>query len=81
MAITGRLVHHEWSAMTCGDLCCRDVSGVTWTSRQVFGRDGAADRYLDTSDENQCNWMCLVSPSSESQLQNLACLQVSQSRS
>ena len=43
----------------------------------MFGSDGEVDRYLDTRDEDKCNWMCLVPPSSESQLQNLACIQVS----
>ncbi|XP_043225593.1 zinc finger protein 672-like [Amphibalanus amphitrite] len=43
---------------------------------KVFGGDGAADRYLDTRDEEQCNWMCLVTPSSEPHLQNLACIQI-----
>ncbi|XP_037082037.1 PR domain zinc finger protein 15-like [Pollicipes pollicipes] len=45
---------------------------------KVFGTSDGSDQFLDTSDEDQCNWMCLVSPSSEPHLQNLVCLQMGQ---
>nr|CAD7587388.1 unnamed protein product [Timema genevievae] len=45
---------------------------------QVFeksSKDVASSYYLDTSDEEQCNWMCLVATANSPKSQNLICYQ------
>nr|CAD7406098.1 unnamed protein product [Timema poppensis] len=45
---------------------------------QVFeksSKDVASSYYLDTSDEEQCNWMCLVAIANSPKSQNLICYQ------
>nr|CAD7447009.1 unnamed protein product [Timema bartmani] len=38
-------------------------------------KDVASSYYLDTSDEEQCNWMCLVATANSPKSQNLICYQ------
>ncbi|XP_026283072.1 PR domain zinc finger protein 15 [Frankliniella occidentalis] len=46
---------------------------------KVFGKTLDDGYYLDTSDEECCNWMCLVAPASNTSEQNLICYDVKQS--
>ncbi|KAG8224870.1 hypothetical protein J437_LFUL006464, partial [Ladona fulva] len=45
---------------------------------KVFGKDPEEVYYLDTSDEEYCNWMCLVAPATLAKEQNLMCYQMKQ---
>ncbi|XP_071449265.1 PR domain zinc finger protein 15-like [Hetaerina americana] len=45
---------------------------------KVFSKDSEESYYLDTSDEEFCNWMCLVSPATLAKEQNLMCYQMKQ---
>lgn len=38
-----------------------------------------SDYFLDTSDENECNWMIFVGPANDKEEQNTICYQVNQS--
>lgn len=40
------------------------------------GSEDFIEYYLDTSDENECNWMYFIQPASNSDEQNLICFQV-----
>lgn len=41
----------------------------------MFSKDGSAIA-LDTTDENHCNWMCLVRTASSKEMQNLIAYQI-----
>ncbi|XP_022239258.1 uncharacterized protein LOC106457555 [Limulus polyphemus] len=45
---------------------------------KVFYKDGTSD-FLDNSDENCCNWMCLVAPAKDAAHQNLIAYQFEES--
>ncbi|PNF33038.1 hypothetical protein B7P43_G16366, partial [Cryptotermes secundus] len=45
---------------------------------KVFGKTEETSYYLDTSDEEACNWMCLVAPATSCKEQNLICYQMGQ---
>ncbi|PSN32133.1 hypothetical protein C0J52_11756 [Blattella germanica] len=45
---------------------------------KVFGKNEESSYFLDTSDEEACNWMCLVAPASNCKEQNLICYQMGQ---
>lgn len=40
------------------------------------GNEDFCEYYLDTSDENECNWMYFIQPANNSDEQNLVCFQV-----
>jgi len=43
----------------------------------VFGKSLDEGYYLDTTDEDLCNWMCLVAAATNIREQNLICYDVS----
>ncbi|XP_046393026.1 zinc finger protein 26-like [Ischnura elegans] len=45
---------------------------------KIFSKDSDECYYLDTSDEDYCNWMCLVAPAASAKEQNLMCYQMKQ---
>ncbi|XP_068086385.1 uncharacterized protein [Anabrus simplex] len=45
---------------------------------KVFGKTDEDSYYLDTSNEEACNWMCLVAPGTSAEDQNLICYQMNQ---
>ncbi|KAJ1523544.1 hypothetical protein ONE63_001392 [Megalurothrips usitatus] len=45
---------------------------------KVFGKTLNEGYYLDTTDEESCNWMCLVAPATTTKEQNLICYDVKQ---
>lgn len=38
--------------------------------------DDFSEYYLDTSDENECNWMMFINPANDFEEQNVVCYQV-----
>ncbi|XP_063224031.1 uncharacterized protein LOC134531919 [Bacillus rossius redtenbacheri] len=64
-----------------GPFKARHLSELSFTTEfpiKVFrslGKDNDDGWFLDTSDENSSNWMCLVSPATSPKNQNLMCYQ------
>ncbi|KAJ9582556.1 hypothetical protein L9F63_003114, partial [Diploptera punctata] len=44
----------------------------------IFGKTEESSYFLDTSDEEACNWMCLIAPATNCKEQNLICYQMGQ---
>ncbi|KAJ9574431.1 hypothetical protein L9F63_025921, partial [Diploptera punctata] len=45
---------------------------------EIFGKTEESSYFLDTSDEEACNWMCLIAPATNCKEQNLICYQMGQ---